>query len=1201
MSASSLLKQKIGKDKEKEKEEERQQQLQTTLFAGLTFFFDKDTISSLSARHKITQLAKHHQASVSLLLSKKTTHYVIDLPSSLLRSIETSPSITSHSLIYKLNTAIKLNIKIVTIDFIYASITGLQLALQHVIEYPHEIRLLAPEIPVFCSRDDITTTEPPPGETNAADIAIIEPTQVDTLPDDKSSFSAASEFSVIVSADFFPTRLQSPVLSKFSPKQVEEKGVLCNLMSQIETVNEGCSDELTLSFEESRFYKFFMNNGVTSEMSLDIPTRAEEKMGSVWSWGSGFKGQLGNGDRENGMQPDYIIMGEGSSSSVVSQVSCGDRHSAAVDQQGEVWCWGYGCEGALGQGEFKNSSYPLLVDAFSSIKVCMVACGRAHTAVLTSIGTVWSWGSNKSMQLGYSVESYAKSATPLELFAIKDAVYVACGGNNTAVIDRTAKMFTLGCNAHGQRGVGKQKLKSPAPTVVSFPGKATVSYANVGHGFMGAIVESGTLYMWGRNLDSQCGNGSAHDLYTPQKVDVGTEVIQFSCGDTHTACVTSNGDVFTWGWGPAGQLGHTSDMAICTEPTQVEVVTNASMVCCGARHTVALTDQGKIWSWGANDSGQTGLPIFDYYFSDDEEDSDEEEEEDEENDSSDLDAEWISPHVVDTMSKVAMIACGREHALALVQGDYVPIQFTKDDNEDALFNWIETNVKLRNMDDAAFKDYLQNIRDDEYGTNFSLLHLATFFGNEDVVNLLLSQNWIDVEILDSRGDTPLHVSAERDLEGCCRILLDAGAKPDKKNNDGKTPIHIAVENRSMEVLSEIVESSISNKSAIDNVGNTPLHYAVHLEHFEMAKYLIERAAQPQILDKSGKTALDYCSRSQASYFKSVAQKNDVFISYAHVDIVFAEKIKEYLESFAIKCWMDTARLEAGSDWRLDIGNGVLNSRLILFVGSRASVVSDWCIKELHMAKKHNLVIIPIWHQKVEFDSEVKSLIFGRSFLDFSETKYFEPNGKKLAKKLKGALTLLKLPKSNPYMQIPVLTTEQLWKQQFLSVLIEGHQQQQSACKLEDMLHNSAIFSVIHTLNLQSDSPFYKEREANINKCWGLVLLISDLGLARASIDKWWTFAEANNKKVYLCIIKGDASNIKTSDLPDQLRSENAPIFYLESVASIQQLIFFIHLSQREQFMASQVTVMEDKLDVSSTALRNNETEITALKKRFYVE
>lgn len=50
------------------------------------------------------------------------------------------------------------------------------------------------------------------------------------------------------------------------------------------------------------------------------------------------------------------------------------------------------------------------------------------------------------------------------------------------------------------------------------------------------------------------------------------------------------------------------------------------------------------------------------------------------------------------------------------------------------------------------------------------------------------------------------------------------------------------------------------------------------------------------------------------------------------------------------------RLEAGNDWRLDIGTGLLSSKMVMFIGSRASVVSDWCIKELHMAKKHGLVV-----------------------------------------------------------------------------------------------------------------------------------------------------------------------------------------------------------------------------------------------------
>lgn len=73
------------------------------------------------------------------------------------------------------------------------------------------------------------------------------------------------------------------------------------------------------------------------------------------------------------------------------------------------------------------------------------------------------------MQLGYDVEFVHKTSTPVELFAIKEAVYVTCGGNNTALINRAGKLFTLGCNSYGQRGIGKKRITNPAPTEVTFP------------------------------------------------------------------------------------------------------------------------------------------------------------------------------------------------------------------------------------------------------------------------------------------------------------------------------------------------------------------------------------------------------------------------------------------------------------------------------------------------------------------------------------------------------------------------------------------------------------------------------------------------------------------------------------------------------------------------------------------------------------
>jgi len=295
------------------------------------------------------------------------------------------------------------------------------------------------------------------------------------------------------------------------------------------------------------------------------------------------------------------------------------------------------------------------------------------------------------------------------------------------------------------------------------------------------------------------------------------------------------------------------------------------------------------------------------------------------------------------------------------------------------------------------------------------------------------------------------------------------------------------------------------------------------------------------------------------------------------------------------------RLEAGNDWRMDIGTGLLNSKLVLFIGSRASVVSDWCIKELHMAKKHRLVIIPIWFQKVEYDSEVKSLIFGRGFLNFSLPNIFNSQGRRLARKLKYVLSILKSSKPNPYLEIPQLTTEQLWQQLFLTIMIESYSHFLAGHALENILHRSAIFSCTHSLEVTDNIDHTNMRAENLERTWGIVFLFYNLKSVKATLEKWWRYAETSKKRVYLCMIRGGASDITTDDLPAQaLTQTSVPIFYLENEASMQQLIYFVHLAQREEFMAKQVGVVEDKLVAVSTNIKDNEVELETLKRRFYV-
>ena len=87
----------------------------------------------------------------------------------------------------------------------------------------------------------------------------------------------------------------------------------------------------------------------------------------------------------------------------------------------------------------------------------------------------------------------------------------------------------------------------------------------------------------------------------------GKKVIQVACGDKHTVCVTEDGSVYSWGSGKRGALGHSETNDSCGEPTQVQGISNAVRVACGTDHTLVLDANGKLWSFGENTYGQLGL------------------------------------------------------------------------------------------------------------------------------------------------------------------------------------------------------------------------------------------------------------------------------------------------------------------------------------------------------------------------------------------------------------------------------------------------------------------------------------------------------------------------------------------------------------------------------------------------------------------
>jgi RCC1 and BTB domain-containing protein len=146
--------------------------------------------------------------------------------------------------------------------------------------------------------------------------------------------------------------------------------------------------------------------------------------GQLYSWGSGRSGQLGHGDTQTLVLPRLV---EALNGLVVTNVACGSAHTAVVTKAGEVWTWGWGHFGQLGIGSNKNAVTPCRVTALQGVRVILAACGSAHTAVTSDNGHTYTWGWGVNGQLGHGDDATVNVPTVVKKLENVYASHIACG------------------------------------------------------------------------------------------------------------------------------------------------------------------------------------------------------------------------------------------------------------------------------------------------------------------------------------------------------------------------------------------------------------------------------------------------------------------------------------------------------------------------------------------------------------------------------------------------------------------------------------------------------------------------------------------------------------------------------------------------------------------------------------------------------
>jgi alpha-tubulin suppressor-like RCC1 family protein len=323
----------------------------------------------------------------------------------------------------------------------------------------------------------------------------------------------------------------------------------------------------------------------------------------LWGWGNGSFGHLGNASITTTNSTPVTTFAGGSS---WKQVSSGDRHTAAIKTDGTLWIWGGGFRGRLGNGITTGSISTPVTTFAGGTDWKQVSSGRTHTVAVKTDGTLWTWGYGGNGRLGNAVTT-GNISTPVTTFAGgTNWKQVSCGYRHTAAIKTDGTLWTWGGGFRGQ--LGNVTIFNRSTPVTTFAGGTNWKQVSSGYGHTAAIKTDGTLWIWGNGNSGRLGNATLTDRFTPVTTFAGgNNWKQVSSGDAHTAAIKTDGTLWTWGNGNSGRLGNAVTTGnISTPVTTFAGGNNWKQVSSGTLHTAAIKTDGTLWTWGGGSFGQLG-------------------------------------------------------------------------------------------------------------------------------------------------------------------------------------------------------------------------------------------------------------------------------------------------------------------------------------------------------------------------------------------------------------------------------------------------------------------------------------------------------------------------------------------------------------------------------------------------------------------
>ena len=315
----------------------------------------------------------------------------------------------------------------------------------------------------------------------------------------------------------------------------------------------------------------------------------------------------------------------------------------------KIYSCGSGTFGQVGHGNTDDSPYPLEMRSLRKTDIVFASGGGRHSCAISRCGDVYSWGKADHGQLGIGIVTpdfshprgcalsslpkrvqgcapAGQVATESDVFGATKSIPVTmvAGFDHTVVVYRDGSVSTFGRNGSGRLGLGRLDVHTesdscPTPVQIDFvhdgeePTCHRERFLSAGAGLVhtALISDMGKLYMFGHHQNGRLGCKMHEPQMFPMQVDglKDVRVVHAALGSYHTVVLTGDGEVYTFGHGSSGQLGQDSGRDIYTPQKLEPAIFNGEpvvQVAAGYEHTVVLTLSGHVYTFGLGVRGQLG-------------------------------------------------------------------------------------------------------------------------------------------------------------------------------------------------------------------------------------------------------------------------------------------------------------------------------------------------------------------------------------------------------------------------------------------------------------------------------------------------------------------------------------------------------------------------------------------------------------------